>query len=225
MKISEKTYEMTPNMKGLCGIRRKKDVMMLLLECVSELNQADVLRVGHSGPTANVFRLEVGRSQRLFFSLKDKKIFSISFPFEIREKEDKYLIRDRQGHLMSAGIVSALKSMVNEEVFNLQQYDASNDLEELVLDMLDRFSDKEESSMDSFMSRDLWDILYNLMTFEPGYIRYDYDVENEDASRHPLSHIDINYSDSVSYKIGLKKRMAMPKLVELLSKDGKIRYL
>ena len=48
-----------------------------------------------------------------------------------------------------------------------------------------------------------WNIYSHLMTCEPGYLRYDYDEQNKDKPNHPLNHLDINFSKTCTYKIGL----------------------
>jgi hypothetical protein len=51
---------------------------------------------------------------------------------------------------------------------------------------------------------------------EAGYIRYDYDEEHEKGVMHPLHHLDINYSNQSTYKIGLKEEIDSITLKEIL---------
>lgn len=78
------------------------------------------------------------------------------------------------------------------------------------------------------MESDLWSVIKVLMTFEPCYIRYDYDVENFEEKIHPLHHIDVNYSDIGTFKLGFNdsiqilERLELDKFEDILL-DGKSR--
>ena len=50
-------------------------------------------------------------------------------------------------------------------------------------------------------------LLEEMLSFEPGYIRYDIDEQNENGTLHPLHHLDVNYSAYGAYKIGLNAKL------------------
>lgn len=63
------------------------------------------------------------------------------------------------------------------------------------------------------------------MTFEEGYIRYDYDEEHENGDLHPLNHLDIFYSSKPTFKIGLRDRYQKDYLVNLVNRETNCIYL
>lgn len=68
--------------------------------------------------------------------------------------------------------------------------------------------------------------LLNYMFFqEDGYLRFDYDEENSDGHLHPLNHIDINYSNTSTFKLGLKSRMDFHTFWDVLRSDTNCFYL
>ena len=64
-----------------------------------------------------------------------------------------------------------------------------------------------------------------LFVCEPGYLRFDYDQDNENGALHPLNHIDINYSDYGSYKIGLSESIDYLKFIDILNIKTNCYYL
>lgn len=60
---------------------------------------------------------------------------------------------------------------------------------------------------------------------ETGYIRYDYDPVHENQKLHPLHHLDVNYSGSVTYKLGLKKHIELEEMRDILDVSTECKYL
>jgi hypothetical protein len=51
-------------------------------------------------------------------------------------------------------------------------------------------------------------LLEEIFQFEPSYIRYDNDPDNENGKLHPLNHLDINYSQYSTFKQGLNETIS-----------------
>ena len=64
-----------------------------------------------------------------------------------------------------------------------------------------------------------------MILMEDGYIRYDYDTENENGDFHPIHHLDIFYGQNTTFKIGLKDKMTPSSMHNLLDIKQKCNYL
>jgi len=68
--------------------------------------------------------------------------------------------------------------------------------------------------------------LLNHMFFqEDGYLRFDYDEENSDGHIHPLNHLDINFSNNSTFKLGLRERIDFHTFWDILRSDSNCFYL
>ncbi len=65
----------------------------------------------------------------------------------------------------------------------------------------------------------------SLFMLEPGYIRFDHDVNGAEPVLHPLDHFDVNYSKYVHYKLGLSNRATLTDFVDTLDKNTRCRML
>lgn len=54
---------------------------------------------------------------------------------------------------------------------------------------------------------------------EWGYVRFDYDPVHSNGQLHPASHLDVNFSRSFSYKLGLKERIDVDALISIIRSD------
>ena len=59
-------------------------------------------------------------------------------------------------------------------------------------------------------------IVYMLL-FEPGYLRLDDDKDNESEGTHPLNHIDVNYANPNTYKIGLPNKWTCERMIDFVN--------
>ena len=65
----------------------------------------------------------------------------------------------------------------------------------------------------------------SLFMLEPGYIRFDHDINNADEVLHPLDHFDVNYSKFVHYKLGLPNRATLEEFLDIINKNTRCRIL
>lgn len=71
----------------------------------------------------------------------------------------------------------------------------------------------------------LWIALSELINADDGYVRFDHDPEREDGKLHPLNHIDIFFSQSATFKLGLSDRIEIEALSDLLNIKTECHYL
>lgn len=102
----------------------------------------------------------------------------MSFPFTMLLYDDNNIIEisNFTGVIIDSQCVSLASSMLKDGLFQLNQ------------SLVDYYI---ESNNVKSIGIDLPEIIFHS---EPVYIRYDHDPDREDAKRHPLHHLDINYS-------------------------------
>ena len=144
-----------------------------------------------SGLSTSHLRLVVDKMSRLFF-YKDNKYFSVSFPLFANIAGDNQVteLTTYSGCNLDSQVISSIISVIDDAAFRT---DTS---------FINFFLNQDDSE-----SSHLY-LLEELFQFEPSYIRYDCDPENENGSVHPLHHLDINYSQYGTFKLGLSRGIA-----------------
>ena len=68
--------------------------------------------------------------------------------------------------------------------------------------------------------------IYDLLVFDPGYVRYDIDFSDRlDPLNHPAHHLDINYDNASTYKLGLSKEIDFDEFINILNINKKCYFL
>lgn len=159
---------------------------------------------------SGLLELRISKMSRLFF-FSENKHFSIAFPFIAKLNDDGVLaFYNDSGFEISSKTLSEITAIIDSG------YDFDNGS---FIDFYDSF---EESLVES---PKFWTVFLKLMTFEEGYIRYDYDEEHENGDLHPLNHLDIFYSSKPTFKIGLRGRYQKDYLVNLVNRETNCVYL
>lgn len=133
-------------------------------------------------------KIIVDKMSRLFI-YQEKKYFSVSFPFTVLTDTDNNVINitTYTGNKLDNLNISAIISILDNEYFKINP-------------SLVHFPFEPNNIEYSGIS-----LLEEIFQFEPSYIRYDHDSINVKGKLHPLDHLDINYSQSGTYKLGLRK--------------------
>lgn len=176
-------------------IRDRVDIVKLLLQTIKYISVVEqVTERDICGKNSLI--LYVDKMSRVFFCLKDK-IFSIQFPFSIQESSDGNIeIVHQSSIVLDAAITSALVAIFHNESIWSEPMD---DFCTLIWEEIDSCGGGEYSLH--------WELIKFLMSFEPGYLRYDYDEEHQNGKMHPLNHLDLFYSSNNTFKIGLANRI------------------
>lgn len=206
--MKEFTVSMTKRFVEIASkpIRTKKHVIMLMLEAIPLLTNADVLE----RPSNNYIILRVDKMKRLFFVIENK-IFSFNFPFnvEVQEEKNNPIIYDSITDLeLNALNLTVLKSAF-EETFYGNENQGILDLDSELMQVIDSFDTKPNKDQ-------VWQILKTLQMFESSYLRYDYDEVRENGKLHPLNHIDINYTSDGTFKIGINDTLDCNTFIDIL---------
>lgn len=149
------------------------------------------------------------------FYPEHKKIIVMSFPFYIHLSELGNVILKFQGKVISNREISMIRSALEYTFNEHQRLPLYDSIIEVLNDM--ELQDEDATFLNDIM---LW-----LLSFNDGYIRYDYDSEHENGSIHPLYHLDIFFSNYATFKIGLARRYQINDLLDLLDQEKSCKYL
>ena len=171
----------------LSSFREKKDIINLWMSVIK-------LVLSYSKPSdcdvAGVLILHVDKMSRIFISSEEKS-FSTSFPFSIYEKDSLLEFGATSCPVVDNKVTSDIISLINAN--NIL---CSRNVVEFADPLMDISGDPDM----------IWELFRDLMLCDDGYIRIDHDPDNENGKIHPLDHIDIFYSQSATFKIGLLER-------------------
>lgn len=130
-------------------------------------------------------KLIVDKMSRLFF-FQAGRYYSVAFPLTvIIEGNEVTEITTYSGQNLEYVNISAVISILDSEFFRNHPSLLDFPLEPFSIEAMGIY------------------FLEEIMLFEPSYIRYDNDPKNVNEKLHPLDHLDINYSQSGTYKLGL----------------------
>jgi hypothetical protein len=163
-------------------IRSKSNYVKVIALAARQL----LLDLGPSQVPCNAkMKLVVDKMSRIFF-FKTGKFFSIAFPFSanIIDNEVKELT-SYSGKILDSKSISAIISILDSEEFKAN------------LSLIDFYIEPNSIESDGIF------LLEEMLMFEPSYIRYDVDAENQNGKLHPLNHLDVNYSQYSTFKLGL----------------------
>lgn len=183
------------------------DIVELLLNTVAFIRQNQ----GYPDSGHGCVKLVESVSNRLFFFQKEK-FFSIILPFSYREDNGERIFFYNSVEIdptFSSALLSLLK------------YASGN-----VIAGLEDFEGEIDAVNEGLVNPGLLNLIYrSLLSEEFGYLRYDFDEKNENGKLHPLNHLDINYSNSATYKLGLENAPSEDEFVDMLDEKTDCWYL
>ncbi len=200
-------------------LRTKRELILLVLNTIRVIDAC----VEVEEPKGKIV-LKVDHMNRLFYEVENK-IFSVQFPFSIEIKEDDtFRIYDNQAGVdIDNKIISLLIGMF--EKFDLKIITFEDFFTELY-QVADESKDIEaEDESNNIEAEVLWKLIKRMTLFDVGYLRYDYDKEHQNGNLHPLNHLDINYESSCTYKIGLKNKIELDQLMEVVDIVSECSFL
>ncbi len=140
------------------------------------------LEANHSNATMKII---IDKMSRLFFYM-DGKFFSIAFPFIVEFNKDAVVsISSYTGKELNNKSISDIISILDSKEFKINN------------SIIDFYIEPGDINIENIS------LLEEMFMFEPSYIRYDHDFNNENGKLHPLNHLDFNYSQYGTFKVGL----------------------
>lgn len=168
-------------------IREKTHIIILLMETIK------LILIGNTRKIDKVcgkIILKIDKESRLYYQTTNK-YYSVSFPFSVEEVDSKLNFKYYS---------LCIDSRITSDIIGL--FSCSNKFATCSPeDFIDSIFDFGEQQY----IYEIWGLTKYLLFFEDGYIRYDFDSENENGRLHPLIHYDIFYSNASTFKIGLYK--------------------
>ncbi len=186
-------------------IRSKRDVIALLMRTIKIMLLPPY---PNPAPVGKIV-LHVEKMSRLFY-IFENKIFSINFPYTVIEGDGVLLFRSTHHSEINSAVTSNVLSVV--ETFN-------------ALDNREVFHFAEPISDICQSDDEFWSLFRELLLYEDGYIRFDHDEKNAKEKLHPLDHLDIFYSSSSTFKIGLHENSSHEHLLDLLDRNTECHFL
>ncbi|MGW7162640.1 hypothetical protein [Paenibacillus taichungensis] len=187
-------------------IRSKNHIVKLLFEAIPLLTNGELIQE----TSTNYILLRIDKMKRLFFVIENK-IFSFNFPFNVELNPEiiNPIIYDAATNIKLDGINFAVLKTVYDEIFSEDDYKGILDLDSELMHIMETFECKPHKD-------EFWLILKRMLSFESGYLRYDYDEKHENGKMHPLNHLDINYSSDNTFKIGLSKNLNCDNFIDII---------
>ncbi len=216
-------YEIDDNIKSIAvaALRKKRDLLRLLAHTVKSIIEQELWRKEGQVNVEdnNKVVVHVSKMNRLFFCF-DNKVFSFHMPFTMIESEEGTVTLSFRNSLVIDSYMSSILITVFEE---------ENLFSGSIADIYDRIADLVQNNYEdnSFDEDMFWELISYLMLYEPGYIRYDDDLDphRTDPIMHPRYHLDINYESTATYKIGLSNSIDCNRLREITDITEKCDYI
>ncbi|MCI9978428.1 hypothetical protein JY742_20160 [Clostridioides difficile] len=192
-------------------IRTKEDLIRILLITIKHI----LINKNFKDEDKGEVNIIINKSSRLYFICKKPgelptKYFSFAFPFFVeKDSYNNWIIKCKtSSHSINSEFVDYLLTLLDKGWFSdcNKQLDSIDKFACDYIDIINEYYNVRNiiSEEQNFHETVNWAIIKTLLTFEPGYIRYDYDTEHETTDNHPLNHLDIYYAQS-TFKLGFDK--------------------
>ena len=160
-----------------------------------------------TSPVSGHMKLVVDKMSRLFL-YAENHLFSVSFPFTVHLVGDEVTeIASYSGREVDHKSISHIISVLESERFKINH------------SLLDFYIESNALDHEAFL------LLEEILQFEPTYVRYDNDPENENGRLHPLHHLHMNYSSYGTYRLGLDDAIAEGYLEDVLNTETECSYI
>lgn len=191
-------------------IRGKEDIIKVLLLSIKNL----LINYNNKDEGKGEVIINIDKSSRIYFVCKQvgelpSKYYSFVFPFSLQEEsEGKFIVRCRTSlEKIDSELIDQLLNLVDKGWFSDGNINSDN-IDKFACDFLEAIDDyyiikginTEEKNNNTYVAH--WSIIKTLLTFEPSYVRYDYDPKYEDGDKHPLHHLDVHYTSNGTFKLG-----------------------
>lgn len=190
-------------------IRNKSDLVRLLMEAIKVML---VNLPPDEGRRGGKIVLMVDKMSRLIFS-SNEKTYSINFPFFVDSGEGGVSFYTKHGFLVDSRATSYVLALLSNH------FEGGSGVGEFFDDVVGGCEDYEEQDVC------FWTFIRDILVFEDGYLRVDYDEVRQDPEYHPLNHIDIFYSSGNTFKLGLEEKMDVEGLIKVIDLGARSYYL
>ena len=188
-------------------VRTKRDIILLWMNAIKAFLVNAPPEAGEGDAQLSIVVMSMSR---LFCeTMGGRKIFSVAFPFSVRQTDGQLRFVSREGVEVDNRVSSQIISVIDSGVLSSVDFSAFIDP---LLDAID-------------VDPMLWALLRELMLAEDAYVGYDWDEQRADGDRHPVHHLDLGYSAGGSFKLGLRQTLDHPTFVSILNVEVDCHYL
>jgi len=193
------------------SIRHRLDIINIIISACEMIVSNQFLNLKDIDELEGNYPFILINSASRLYIFEDNKFFSVSFPFQISAEKS-------QVSFLNVPITSGILSIVS---YVFKEFDERKSIVELIETM---FDNEEYTSLLKDEQQIIEELTLCLLSYETGYIRYDYDPENYKKYKlngkpnlHPLNHLDINFTSNATYKFGIKNLMDIKEFLDCLS--------
>jgi len=181
-------------------IKCKSDYLSMILDIMENIivHDNDIILNGKISDNCNLAITD----DRAYVKFDMNKIVSISFPFGYSKEGSIFHYEKDIIEMKTLSHLRTLLQVVNSNGLSSETLEICNDGVD---------SDSDEYITDSDMK-----LFTRILLIEPSYIRYDYDERNCNEYTHPLNHFNVNYTESSSYMLGLKRRITLKEFIKII---------
>ncbi len=198
------------------SIRNKTDLIKLLLNIFTPSN---LQLIKNKEDVTVIMQMEKTINRIYIFENENVQIQSFHSPFILHnDKGGGYVQLENSifPDCIDEVVISFLKTFFNSYI----EYESN--FEDFMNNFMDYYY---EIIIDENKIKNYWNLVLYLLSFDSGYIRYDYDPANSNGKVHPLYHLDVNYNDNATYKIGLETHCTYQMLLDMVSRQTNCKYL
>lgn len=197
------------------SIRKRKDIIELILNIITKEN----LHIPKNKENISII-FYIDKMLRVFIYENIDKIHSFSIPFLIKEnsfergeEEKRFVFSNKNNIKITDEAISFLKAFFFN--INIDTPKFRNNIEYIFYETLEEYNINDEEVVNNY-----FELIIDLLSFEPAYVRYDHDITNI-KQNHPEYHLDFNYSQDATFKIGLQKNLSVQEFIDILDIKSK----
>lgn len=196
-------------------IRKKRDSIILLINLCDYL--LNFSQISDSEKIISSMYIKNNNGYRLFYE-ESGKTYTLCSPFRFYVVDDSIEITNSILGIIGNPEISLLKRIfITEKLYSLKDAVDSYCLIETII--------YEDFNSISITPQEMWNFLISFISYESGYLRYDYDPKNCNGKIHPLHHLDIFYTNYSTFKFGIKKTMPIEDFIDMFDSETDQLYL
>ncbi len=192
------------------SIRHRLDLINIIISACEMINSNQFIALKSIDELKDDYPFILIESTSRLYLFEKNKFFSVSFPFQINTEKSQVSFLSIP---ITLGILSIITSVLND-------FDERQSIVELTENILDN---EEYKALLKDEQQTVEELIVCLLSYETGYVRYDYDPENYNKYKslgkpdlHPLNHLDINYTSNATYKLGIKSSIDIKRFLDCL---------
>lgn len=195
------------------AVRNRMDVIKIVIKTCELIIDEQYSICEHIRDVKDKSFIYMDKMKRIVISTENQ-LFSIGFPFNVDIDNVKITYLNNT-ITINNHILSVIESLINV-------LDERCSIEEILEKIWEEEGFEQASDAEKYS---ICTLITVLLSYEVGYIRYDYDDVHENGKLHPLNHFDVNYSTNTTYKIGANKKLDIELFLKLLDITSECLYL